>query len=205
MAYGHLGYPVLQAADILLYKANVVPVGEDQVPHVEITREIARRFNTVFAPVFPEPEARLTPSARFPGLDRRRMSKSLGNVVLLSDSPEEIQKKIRTAYTDPGKVRRNDPGNPIESRCVVYSWHGRFNSAEQPAILSECQSGALGCVTCKTRLSIVVGDEFAAFRERRAELIAAPDRVLGVLEAGRDRAGAVTRATMRDVHEAMGF
>lgn len=205
MAYGHLGYPVLQAADILLYKANVVPVGEDQVPHVEITREIARRFNTVFGEVFPEPDALLTPSARFPGLDGRRMSKSLGNVVLLSDTPEEIQKKIRTAYTDPGKVRRNDPGNPIESGCVVYSWHGRFNAAEQPAILSECQSGALGCVTCKTRLSTIVGDEFAAFRERRAELIAAPDRVLGVLEAGRDRAGAVAEATMRDVHEAMGF
>ncbi|TPW14101.1 MAG: tryptophanyl-tRNA synthetase [bacterium] len=205
MAYGHLGYPVLQAADILLYKANVVPVGEDQVPHVEITREIARRFNTVFGQVFPEPEARLTPSSRFPGLDGRRMSKSLGNVVLLSDPPEEIQKKIRTAFTDPGKVRRNDPGDPVASGCVVYSWHGRFNPAEQPTILADCQSGVLGCVACKTRLSAVVTDEFAAFRERRAELVAAPDRVLGILEAGRDRAGAMARATMRDVHEAMGF
>ncbi|HEX7879265.1 MAG TPA: tryptophan--tRNA ligase, partial [Candidatus Eisenbacteria bacterium] len=191
ITYGHLGYPVLQAADILLYKGNVVPVGEDQVPHVEITRETARRFNAVFGQVFPEPEARLTPSARFPGLDGKRMSKSLGNVVMVSESPEEIQKKVRTAYTDPGKVRRNDPGRPIQSGCVVYSWHGRFNAAEQPTILADCESGALGCVACKTRISEVLAAEFAPLREKREAFLADPDRVWGILEAGRDRARAV--------------
>jgi tryptophanyl-tRNA synthetase len=148
ITYGHLGYPVLQAADILLYRATLVPVGEDQVPHVEITREIARRFNAVWGEVFPEPDARLTPMARFPGLDGKRMSKSLGNVVLLSDPPDDLQKKVRTAYTDPGKVRKNDPGHPIQSGCVVYSWHGHFNAAEQPQILADCESGALGCRRC---------------------------------------------------------
>jgi tryptophanyl-tRNA synthetase len=205
ITYGHLGYPVLQAADILLYRATLVPVGEDQVPHVEITREIARRFNSVWAEVFPEPDARLTKMARFPGLDGKRMSKSLGNVVLLSDPPEEIQKKIRTAYTDPGKVRKNDPGHPVQSGCVVYSWHGHFNAAEQPQILADCESGALGCVACKLRLSAVLGEHLAGFRERRAELTAAPDTVWERLADGATRARAAAEDTMRKVHEAIGF
>lgn len=205
MTYGHLGYPVLQAADILLYKANLVPVGEDQVPHVEITREVARRFNGIFGEVFVEPEARLTKFQRFPGLDGNRMSKSVGNVVLLADDPEEIRKKVRTAFTDPGKVRRNDPGHPVQSGCVVYSWHGKFNPAEQPGILSECEAGTLGCVDCKNRLSERLSDHFREFRERRAEWIAHPERVWGALESGADRARAVAADTMARVHEAMGF
>ena len=127
VSYGHLGYPVLQAADILLYKANHVPVGEDQVPHVELTREIARKFNSLYGEVFPVPEAKLTHFPRVPGLDGRRMSKSLGNTVLLSDSPEEIAAKIRTAYTDPKKIRATDPGNP--DGCVVFAYHRAFNAA----------------------------------------------------------------------------
>lgn len=205
MTYGHLGYPVLQAADILLYKANLVPVGEDQVPHVEITREVARKFNALFGEVFPEPEARLTKFQRFPGLDGNRMSKSVGNVVLLADEPEEIRKKIRTAFTDPGKVRRNDPGHPVQSGCVVYNWHGKFNPGEQPAILADCEAGTLGCVDCKNRLTDRLAEHFREFRERRAELVAHPERVWGWLEAGADRARAVARRTMTEVHEAMGF
>lgn len=205
MTYGHLGYPVLQAADILLYRANAVPVGEDQVPHVEITREIARRFNTAFGEVFPEPEAKLTKFLRFPGLDGKRMSKSAGNVVLLVDEPEEIRKKVRTAFTDPGKLRRGDPGHPVESGCVIYSWHGKFSPGEQPQILADCQSGALGCVDCKNRLSERMAAFFADFRARRAELAAHPERVWGALEDGAARARAEARSTMAAVHEALGF
>jgi len=205
ITYGHLGYPVLQAADILLYKANLVPVGEDQVPHVEITREIARKFNATFGDVFPEPEARLTKFLRFPGLDGKRMSKSAGNAVMMSDEPEEIGKKIRTAYTDPGKVRRGDPGNPVESGCVVYTYHGKFNAEEQPQILADCKSGALGCVDCKKRVTEKIADHFAEFRAKRAELVADPKIVLGHLESGADRAKVVAARTMNDVHEGLGF
>jgi tryptophanyl-tRNA synthetase len=126
ISYGHLGYPVLQAADILLYKGEVVPVGEDQVPHVEITREIARRFNAQYGKVFPEPEPKLTTFARLPGLDgSMKMSKSAGNTILLSDSPEEIAKRMKTAVTDPQKVRKGDPGRP--EICLVFTYHKKFN------------------------------------------------------------------------------
>ena len=146
--YGHLGYPVLQAADILLYKGEVVPVGEDQVPHVEITREIARKFNTTYGEVFPEPEAKLTKFARLPGLDgNMKMSKSAGNTILLSDSPEEIKKKVRTAVTDPQKLRKGDPGRP--EVCLIFTYHTKFNVPEVPVIDRDCRSGALGCVDCK--------------------------------------------------------
>ncbi len=205
ITYGHLGYPVLQAADILLYKANLVPVGEDQVPHVEITREIARRFNATFGEVFPEPEARLTKFLRFPGLDGKRMSKSAGNVVLMSDEPEEIGAKMKTAYTDPGKVRRNDPGDPVASGCVVYTYHGKFNAEEQPQILADCKAGTLGCVDCKKRLSAKVSEHFGEFRARRSELAAKPETVWGHLEAGAERARAVAGATMQEVHHGLGF
>jgi tryptophanyl-tRNA synthetase len=205
MTYGHLGYPVLQAADILLYKANIVPVGEDQVPHIEITREIARKFNSVYGDVFPEPEARLTPFLRFPGLDGKRMSKSAGNVILMSEEPDEIRKKVRTAYTDPGKLRLGDPGRPIESGCVVYTAHTKFNVEEHARILADCESGALGCVACKTLLSTRLSDYFKDFREKRAELAAKPERVWGYLEDGAARARKVAGETLRQVHEAMGF
>jgi tryptophanyl-tRNA synthetase len=205
MTYGHLGYPVLQAADILLYKANVVPVGEDQVPHIEIAREIARKFNSVYGDVFPEPEARLTKFVRFPGLDGKRMSKSAGNVILMSDEPDEIRKKVRTAYTDPGKLRLGDPGRPIQSGCVVYTAHTRFNPLEQAKILADCESGALGCVACKTILTDRLTGYFKEFREKRIELVAHPERVHGYLEDGASRARAVARATMKEVHDALGF
>ncbi|MGE5846466.1 MAG: tryptophan--tRNA ligase, partial [Ignavibacteria bacterium] len=146
--FGYLGYPVLQAADILLYKGDAVPVGEDQVPHVEITREIARRFNSVYGQVFPEPEPLLTKFSRLPGLDgNAKMSKSLGNAVLLSDDPEIVKAKIKKAVTDPQKIRKGDPGNP--DICLIFAYHKKFNPGEVPEIEAGCRSGALGCVDCK--------------------------------------------------------
>lgn len=201
VSYGHLGYPVLQAADILLYRANLVPVGEDQVPHVEVTREIARKFNTLYGEVFPVPEARLTHFPRLPGLDGRRMSKSLGNTIFLADEPEEIAAKVRTAYTDPKKLRANDPGNP--DGCVVFAYHRAFNAERAPGIETACRAGQLGCVADKKDLAQVVADYFAPFRERRRELTAHPERVREALRSGEERARAVGLETMRQVREAM--
>jgi len=201
VSYGHLGYPVLQAADILLYKANLVPVGEDQVPHVELTREIARKFNTLYGEVFPVPEAKLTRFPRVPGLDGRRMSKSLGNTVLLSDSPEEIAGKIRTAYTDPKKIRATDPGNP--DGCVVFAYHRAFNADQAPRIDELCRAGSLGCVADKKDLAQVLADQLAPFRERRRELEAHPKRVVDALKHGEEKARAIAQRTMAEVREAM--
>ena len=201
VSYGHLGYPVLQAADILLYKANLVPVGEDQVPHVELTREIARKFNTLYGEVFPVPEAKLTRFARVPGLDGRRMSKSLGNTVLLSDSPEEIAAKIRTAYTDPKKIRATDPGNP--DGCVVFAYHRAFNADQAPRIDELCRAGQLGCVADKKDLAQVLADQLAPFRERRKEFEAHPKRVADALKHGEEKARAIAQRTMAEVREAM--
>ena len=201
VSYGHLGYPVLQAADILLYKANLVPVGEDQVPHVELTREIARKFNSLYGDVFPVPEAKLTHFPRVPGLDGRRMSKSLGNTVLLSDSPEEIAAKIRTAYTDPKKIRATDPGNP--DGCVVFAYHRAFNADQAPLIDQLCRAGQLGCVADKKDLALVLADQLAPFRERRKELEAHPKRVTEALKHGEEKARAIAQRTMAEVREAI--
>ncbi len=205
ISYGHLGYPVLQAADILLYKGDLVPVGEDQVPHVEISREIARRFNNQYGNVFPEPEPKLTKFARLPGLDGmdRKMSKSSGNTILLSDSPDEIRKRMRTAVTDPLKVRRNDPGRP--EVCLVFTYHKKFNATESPEIDRDCRSGALGCVDCKARIAGRIADVLAPFREKRAHLEANTNEVDDVLSDGEGKARARARATMREVHDAMGI
>ena len=149
MSYGHLGYPVLQSADILLYKGDVVPVGEDQVPHIEITREIARRFNNQYGTVFPEPEPRLTKFARLPGLDgNQKMSKSTGNTILLSDSPDEIRKKLKTAVTDPAKVRKGDPGHP--DICLVFTYHQKFNATGSAGDPPHCESGRSVASIAKT-------------------------------------------------------
>ncbi len=202
VVYGHLGYPVLQSADILLYKGDVVPVGEDQVPHIEITREIARRFNSQWGEVFPEPEPKLTKFARLAGLDGgQKMSKSLGNTILLSDSPEEINKKMRTAVTDTQKVRKNDPGRP--DICVVFSYHRKFNPSEVPEIRSGCESGALGCVECKAKCSASIADSLAPFRERRAHYENNPVEVKFVLQDGESRAQRVAGETMEQVRSVM--
>jgi tryptophanyl-tRNA synthetase len=203
VSYGHLGYPVLQAADILLYKGDLVPVGEDQVPHVEISREIARRFNTQYGVVFPEPEPKLTKFARLPGLDGmdKKMSKSAGNTVLLSDSPENIKSKMRTAVTDPQKVRKNDPGRP--DVCLVHVYHQKFNPAGVAEIRTGCMSGALGCVECKARVAAAIADHLAPFREKRAHYETHPEEVRQVLEDGECRARARAQATMAEVRKVM--
>ena len=203
VAYGHLGYPVLQAADILIYKGEVVPVGEDQLPHIEITREIARRFNTQYRPVFPEPEGKVTKFARLPGLDGRKMSKSLGNAILLSDDATAIAAKMRTAVTDPQKVRRNDPGRP--DICLVFAYHNKFNQQEVAEIRQGCESGQLGCVDCKMRCAAKVDEAVAPLREKRMHYESHPDEVRQILEGGEQRARTVAHRTMQEVHQAMGI
>ncbi len=201
VSYGHLGYPVLQAADILLYKANLVPVGEDQVPHIEITREVARKFNGLYGEVFPVPDAKLTKFARLPGLDGKRMSKSLDNAIYLSDSPEEILAKLRTAYTDPKKIRVDDPGNP--DGCVVFAYHRAFNTGNAGQIDADCRAGRLGCVADKKNLAAILTESLRPFRERRQELAAHPERVHEALRHGEERARKIAQETMREVREAM--
>lgn len=203
ITYGHLGYPVLQAADILLYRADLVPVGEDQLSHVEITREIARRFNAQYGEVFPEPSHKLTKFARLPGLDGkdRKMSKSAGNTLLLQDEPAEVWEKLRKAPTDTQKIRRNDPGRP--DVCLVFTYHEKFNAEEVPEIRSGCESGALGCVDCKKRCAARLDAFLAPHIARRKEYEAHPQRVLDILDDGERRAREVARDTMRAVREAM--
>jgi tryptophanyl-tRNA synthetase len=203
VSYGHLGYPVLQAADILLYKGDLVPVGEDQVPHIEISREIARRFNNQYGVVFPEPEPKLTRFARLPGLDGKdkKMSKSAGNTILLSDQPADIQKKMRTAVTDPKKIRKNDPGRP--DICLVFTYHQKFNTSEVPHIDADCRSGALGCVECKLRIANTVAETLAPIRKRRAYYENHLNEVKDILADGEKRARIRAEGTMKEVHKVM--
>lgn len=202
MSYGHLGYPVLQSSDILLYKGDLVPVGEDQVPHIEITREIARRFNTQYGVVFPEPEPRLTKFARLPGLDgNQKMSKSTGNTILLSDSPDEIRKKMKTAVTDPQKIRKGDRGHP--DICLVFTYHQKFNEAEVPEIRRGCESGSLGCVDCKRNCADKIANALAPVREKRAYYESHPGEVTNILSDGEARAKKVAHETMEEVHTVM--
>jgi tryptophanyl-tRNA synthetase len=201
MVYGHLGYPVLQAADILIYKAHLVPVGEDQLPHIELTREIARRFNTTYGDVFVIPAGRVTDFSRLPGLDGRKMSKSLGNTILLSDSPEEIQQKVKRAITDPQKIRLGDPGRP--EVCNVFTYHRKFNPEEIPEIEQDCKSGALGCVDCKTNLSKKLASYLESFREKRKYYEQHIDEVHDIIAHGNSVARQVASETMAEVHKVM--
>ena len=203
ISYGHLGYPVLQAADILMYQAHAVPVGEDQLPHLELTREMARRFNRIFGDVFPEPEPLVTKFARFPGTDGKRMSKSLGNTIEISASPEEIRKKIKPAFTDPARLRKTDPGNP--EICAVYTWYKKFMPEAAEETAQECRTAARGCVDCKMKLADGVIEHFAPLRERRAEYENNPTRLDEIIRSGCERASAVAARTMTAVHDAMGI
>lgn len=202
--YGHLGYPVLQAADILIYKGNLVPVGEDQVPHVEIAREVARKFNATYGEVFPEPEPQLTRFARLPGLDGdTKMSKSLGNTILLSYPPEEIRKKMRKAVTDPQKIYKGDPGRP--DSCLVFTYHQRFDQEEVPEVRRGCESGTLGCVDCKINCANKIIEFLAPLQEKRAYYESHLEEVKDILADGERRARAVAQQTMAEVHAAMGM
>jgi len=208
LIYGHLGYPVLQAADILLYKGNVVPVGEDQIPHVEITREIARKFNNhyphpVIGDVFPEPEPKITKFSRLVGLDgKAKMSKSLGNTILLADGPENVLKKMRTAVTDTTKIRKNDPGHP--EVCSVFSYHGKFASPEQLiSIEADCRAGSLGCVDCKKMCAANISSELAPLIEKRHYYASHLDLVKNILFEGEAKAKIIASHTMQEVRTAM--
>jgi len=204
VSYGHFGYPVLQAADILIYRAHAVPVGEDQLPHIEITRELARRFNYVYkCELFPEPEPKLTSFGRLPGLDGKRMSKSMGNTINLADSPEEISKKVMQAVTDPQKIRLHDPGRP--EICTIFMYHTKFNPSEVTQIEADCRSGALGCVACKKNLAAKLTLFLQPFREKRAYYEAHPNEVLDIISDGDRRARNEAQATMQLVREAMNF
>ncbi len=200
--YGHLGYPVLQAADILLYKGNYVPVGEDQVPHVEISREIARHFNNQYGNVFPEPEPLLTKFSRLPGTDGgAKMSKSLGNTILLSDEPEKIKAQMKKAVTDPQKIKRGDPGNP--DICLVFDYHKKFNTTGVKEIEDGCRSGALGCVDCKMMCASKISDFFAPVREKRKYYEKNISEVKDILNDGEKRAALIAGQTMEEVHKKM--
>ncbi len=202
---GLLNYPVLQAADILLYRASRVPVGEDQLQHLELTRDVARKWNARFGDYFPEPEAILSDAGRILGLDGdAKMSKSLGNTVRVLAEPDEIWSRVRTAMTDPQRVRRDDPGRP--EVCNVYTLHRHFTDpALLPDIAAQCRAGTRGCVDCKRILAESIGDHFAEVRERAAELTAHPGRVREILDAGAARARAVAKETMGEVRERMGM
>jgi len=200
--YGYLGYPVLQAADVLMYKAASVPVGIDQVPHIELTREIARRFNNYYGAVFPEPEPLLTEIPKVPGTDGRKMSKSYNNAVLLSDGPKEIDAKLSRMMTDPRRVRRTDPGDPAD--CPAFNLHRIYCTPEEIAYVTDgCRTAGIGCLDCKRVMIKHVIAELAPIRERREALQAKPEEVTAVLERGNEQAGAVAAATMREVREAM--
>lgn len=200
--YGFLGYPLLQSADILIYRADRVPVGEDQLSHIELCREIARRFNHLYEPVFPEPQAELTRSPRLPGTDGRKMSKSYGNVILLSESPEAIRKKIMPMVTDPARVRRSDPGNP--EVCPVFDHHKIFTDSEgQKWAAHGCRTAGIGCVDCKNLLLENLLPVIEPIHERRKELEKEPSAVMEVLVEGSRRARSIASATLSRVRQAM--
>ena len=202
--YGYLGYPVLQAADVLVYRAAAVPVGKDQDPHIEMTREIVRRFNHIFKiDVFPEPKTILTETPRLAGIDGKKMSKSLNNAIYLKDGPKAIKKKVNKMVTDKDKVYMGDPGNP--EVCSVFEWQKIFNAGGVERIAPACRSGELGCGHCKGELAERIAGQFADFRERRQELEKDPGRIEAYLEGGRDRARQLASETMIKVRRAIGL
>ena len=223
--YGFLGYPLLQSADILIYQADFVPVGQDQVAHVELTREVARRFNNFYKRktaqgqklvgdilrsgsfqklmyVFPEPDVLLTPSPKLPGTDGRKMSKSYGNTILLSDPEPEIRAKLKTMVTDPARIRRSDPGNP--DVCPVFDLHKIFSSTEtQQKVREGCTTAGIGCIECKGWLADAVVAELAPIQERRSKHEAEKETVWQILQEGSAKACARAEVTMQQVRDAM--
>jgi tryptophanyl-tRNA synthetase len=200
--YGFLGYPVLQTADIIVYKADAVPVGEDQAPHIELAREIVRRFNNFYGEVFPEPQTLLTEAKRIPGTDGRKMSKSYGNAIYLKDDPETLKQKLRPMLTDPARKRRTDPGDP--DVCPVFDLHRAFSpEATREWAASGCRTAGIGCLDCKSKLSEHMLEKLAVVHARRPELAARPDTVWDILLEGSKRARAVAEATMDEVRAAM--
>jgi len=200
--YGFLGYPALMAADIMMYRADYVPVGEDQIPHLEITREMSRRFNFLYGKeVFPEPQPLLTKAKVLPGTDGRKMSKSYGNTIALADTPDEVKKKVMGMITDPARIRKDDPGHP--DICTVFAFHKVFNEAQVPEIEEQCKGGCIGCVACKKLLQNKIAEFHTPIYEKRQDLLATPDRLTEVLREGSNKASVKAEATIRLVREAM--
>lgn len=200
--YGFLGYPLLQTADIIVYRADAVPVGEDQAPHIEMAREVVRRFNNLYGDVFPEPQTLLTEAKRIPGTDGRKMSKSYGNAIYLKDDPETVKQKLRPMVTDPARKRRTDPGDP--DICPVFDLHKAFSTAEtREWAAAGCRSAGIGCLDCKAKLGEHMLERLAGVHARRPELAKRPDTVWDVLVEGSKRAREVAEATMEDVRGAM--
>ena len=198
--YAFLGYPVLQAADILLYKAHAVPIGEDQLPHLELTREIARRFNSMYGrEVFHDCSAILTPTPRLLGLDGRKMSKSYQNTINLSDSPEDILKKTKSMFTDPKRQRLKDPGHPDE--CNVFSYYKVFASSREADVRDWCENAKKGCTECKTILAEALIEHLRPIREKRAKIISDRGYIDEVLRKGAERAKEIAAGTMKEVRE----
>ncbi len=203
--YAFLGYPVLQAADILLYKGELVPVGEDQSAHLELSREIARRFNNFFGNIFPEPQTILTATPKVPGTDGRKMSKSYGNAINIADSPEDIWEKLRTMMTDPARERRKDPGDP--DKCPVWDIHKVFNKDmdEMTSINKGCRTAGIGCVECKKALYSHLMEVLEPIQKRRRSFESKEDGILEVLRKGSQNAISVAEVTIHEVIDAIGF
>jgi len=200
-SYGFLGYPVLQAADILAYKALYVPVGEDQVAHLELTREIVRRFNHIYGDVFPEPKPLLTPTPRLPGPDRRKMSKSYGNTIELGHDESQIRESVKRMFTDPAKIHLGDKGHPED--CVVFAFHGAFNQREVAEVDRTCRDGSRGCVDCKKSLLAPMWERLKPVYEAREKYLKDPARIESILAEGARKAREVAGATLKEVRRAM--
>ena len=200
--YGFLGYPALMASDILIYGADYVPVGEDQIPHLEISREMARRFNHLYSTeIFKEPLPLLTKSKVLPGTDGRKMSKSYGNTIALADTPEEVRKKVMGMITDPARIRKDDPGHP--DVCTVFAFHKVFNESEVPEIEEKCKGGCIGCVSCKKNLQEKIAAFHTPIYEKRTELLSDPDYLVRLIHEGSDKAMTKEEIMMKKVRQAM--
>ncbi|MGH7909113.1 MAG: tryptophan--tRNA ligase [Thermodesulfobacteriota bacterium] len=202
--YGFLGYPLLQTADIIAYKANYVPVGEDQVPHLELGREIVRRFNYLYGDTFPEPQPLLTKIPKILGTDGRKMSKSYGNAIYLSDTPAEITEKIMKMYTDPNRLRRSDPGNP--DVCGIFYLHKYYSSEDDISMVNrECRTAGIGCVDCKKLLLPSLIKELTPIRKKREELMGEKRELEVIIQGGDKKAREVAKETLEEVRKKVGL
>jgi tryptophanyl-tRNA synthetase len=201
--YGFLGYPVLQAADILIYKAELVPIGQDQIPHLELTREIARRFNYLYGYTFPEPQALLTETPKIPGIDGRKMSKSYNNAIYLKDSPEDIKNKVSKMFTDPKRIYRKDPGHP--QTCPVFLYHKIFNENRVGEIENGCKNAIIGCTDCKKELGEKIVFYLSDIKKKREEIEKNKKGLWEILKKGSERAREVAKKTVIEVKEKVGF
>ncbi len=199
--YGFLGYPCLQAADILIYNADFVPVGEDQLPHLELTREIARRFNHLYQPVFSEPQPLLTESKVLPGTDGSKKKKSYGNTISFADTPDAVSKKVMSMLTDPARIRKDDPGHP--EVCSVFAFHKVFSTLEIEEIETQCRRGEIGCVACKRKLQARLLAFHQPIHEKRTDLLQDKDHLRQLLRQGSEKAGLKAEKTLQAAKKAM--